>query len=910
MSKRSNRYVYFFGGGRADGNKEMKDLLGGKGANLAEMTNAGVPVPPGFTVTTEACLLFSRTGKVPATVGTQMKAALAKVEKLTGSRFGDPSNPLLVSVRSGSKFSMPGMMDTILNLGLNEDTVNGLIERAGVARFAYDAYRRFVAMFGNVVLGLDKDLFERELSAMKRDSSATSDTDLDADDLRELTSAFRRIVSERTGHDFPDDPWEQLLLARDAVFSSWNNERARIYRRQEGIPDDLGTAVNVQTMVFGNMGETSCTGVGFTRNPATGEKEFYGEYLVNAQGEDVVAGVRTPKPITELHDEMPAVYKQLVGVTRALEKHYRDVQDFEFTVQQGTLYMLQTRSGKRTGLAALRISLDMVDERLISKEEAVSRMNPALFEQLFHPQIDPAAPRDVIAAGLAASPGGAVGRVVFTSEHAEEWSARGEKVVLVREETNPDDIGGMLASQGVLTMRGGMTSHAAVVARQFGTPAVVGCGAVHVDAAERSFLAGGRVVSEGDWITLDGTSGEVLSGQMPLVEADPSSEGIARFLKWTDSYRRLKVRTNADTPEDSERAVQFGAEGIGLCRTEHMFFAEERVPIVREMILAETPEQRKAALDRLLPLQREDFVGIFRAMGTRPVTIRTLDPPLHEFLPTGAEMHHEIERMKAEGAPGAQIEKTRAMLARADDLRESNPMLGHRGCRLGITYPEITEMQARAIFEAACRVHREGVRCRPEVMIPLVGHVGELANQRRVVVEAAEAVFSEQGMTVPYHVGTMIEVPRGAITADQIAREADFFSFGTNDLTQMVFGFSRDDAGTFLHYYIDTAKILPNDPFVTIDRDGVGLLVHHAVLKGREAKPGLKIGICGEHGGDPKSVMFCHEIGLDYVSCSPLRVPIARLAAAQAAIEEKRFKVTAPSRKKRTPRAKSARRES
>ncbi len=879
------KYIYFFGGGKAEGRGDMKDLLGGKGAGLAEMTNAGIPVPPGFTITTEMCTYYyQHNGKLPDDFDQQLNEYLKKLEEVTGKKFGSPENPLLVSVRSGAKISMPGMMDTILNLGLNDEVVKGLAKNSGDERFAYDAYRRFIQMFGNVVMGIDKNKFEKYLEEKKKERGVKYDSELTSDDLKDLVEKFKQVYKEETGEDFPQDPMQQLKMAIEAVFKSWNNPRAITYRKINKIPDDLGTAVNIVTMVFGNMGDDSGTGVGFTRNPSTGEKEFYGEYLTNAQGEDVVAGIRTPKPISELEKEMPEVYKQLKEITERLEKHYRDVQDFEFTIEKGKLYMLQTRTGKRTPLAAVKIAVDMVEEGLITKEEAIMRVEPSQIDQLLHPIIDPKVKVEPIAKGLPASPGAASGKVVFTADDAEE-KAKEEPVILVREETSPDDIHGMNAAEGVLTSRGGMTSHAAVVARGMGKPCVVGCGELQVDEKNKVIRVKGKEIKEGDWITIDGGTGNVILGQIPTVEPGITGE-FKKLMDWADEFRKIGVRTNADTPPDAKKAREFGAEGIGLCRTEHMFFAPERLPIVQEMIMAETEEERKKALDKLLPFQKEDFKGIFKEMAGLPVIIRTLDPPLHEFLPKREELMVEIALMKERGEDPKKIEEKEKILARVEQLHEFNPMLGHRGCRLGITYPEITEMQARAIMEAACELAKEGVEVIPEIMIPLVGNVNELKNQKEVVVKVAEEVMEKYGVKVKYMVGTMIEIPRAAITADQIAEEAEFFSFGTNDLTQMTLGFSRDDVAKFLPIYIDK-KIIKDDPFMTLDQEGVGQLVKIGIEKGRKTNPSLEVGICGEHGGDPESVKFCHRVGMNYVSCSPYRVPVARLAAAQAAVEEK-----------------------
>jgi pyruvate, orthophosphate dikinase len=918
--------LYFFGEGRAEGNGNLRDVLGGKGAGLAEMTNAGIPVPPGFTVATQVCLdYFQEGGKVPERVRAAQGAYLQRLEALMAKRLGDPEDPLLVSVRSGAKFSMPGMMDTVLNLGLSDRSVQGLIRKTGNPRFGWDCYRRFISMFGNVVLDIPKRRFEDELERMKHAAGARSDADLSAAALEDLAGRMKTLVREAAGIEFPQDPYRQLDLARDAVFRSWNNPRAVFYRKQNKIPDDLGTAVNVQAMVFGNMGEDSATGVGFTRNPATGENEFYGEYLTNAQGEDVVAGIRTPKPIRELEEEMPAVYRQLRDITTRLERHYRDVQDFEFTVEHGKLYLLQTRTGKRTGWAAVRIAVDMTQEGVIDRKTAVLRVPARDLDQLLHPRVDPAKRPPVLAQGLPASPGAAVGRAVFLADDALVWASRKEPVILIRAETNPDDIHGMDAAQGILTATGGMTSHAAVVARGMGKPCVAGCSALQVDEARKTARVGDTTIQEGDWVSLDGGSGEVMLGKATLMEPSVGGE-FATFMSWADGFRRLGVRANADIPRDAVKAIEFGAEGIGLCRTEHMFFGEGRIPIVREMILS-APEFRKAerdealaraalekapaleqkaadakhrnatatldaararfegALARLLPLQREDFKGVFRVMAGRPVTIRTLDPPLHEFLPKREELMVEIAVLEATNRRGKELEEKRQLLERVESLHEFNPMLGHRGCRLGISFPEITAMQARAIIEAALELVQEGVVVRPEIMIPLVGTQSELVDQRKVVDDMAARVMEEKGARVEYLVGTMIEVPRAALTANDIADVAQFFSFGTNDLTQMTYGLSRDDIAHFLPHYIE-AGIYKEDPFVSLDRTGVGDLMRIAVERGRKANPKLKIGICGEHGGDPDSVFFCHRLGLDYVSCSPYRIPIARLAAAQAALSE------------------------
>ncbi|MBF8258046.1 MAG: ppdK [Actinobacteria bacterium] len=907
--------VYFFGGGKAEGHGGMKDVLGGKGAGLAEMTNLGVPVPPGFTISTEVCNLFYKNrGKIPTDVNREIAANLVRLEKLAGKKLGDPKNPLLVSVRSGSKFSMPGMMDTILNLGLNDKSVEGIAQKSKNPRFAYDSYRRFLMMFSDVVLGIDKEHFEVVFDHKKKERSVSSDVDLTAADLKDLCGKFKALVKGRLRKEFPQDPAAQLTLARDAVFKSWNNDRAKYYRKANGIPDDIGTAVNVQAMVFGNMGDDCATGVGFTRNPATGANEFYGEYLINAQGEDVVAGIRTPKPITALKKEMPRVFGQLVKITGKLEKHYKDVQDFEFTVESDKLYMLQTRNGKRTATAAVKIAVDMVSEKLITREEAVMRLDPQQIDQLLHPVIDPKAKVEVIAKGLPASPGAATGAVVFHADRAVEWAMEGKAVILVRKETSPDDIHGMDVARGILTAKGGMTSHAAVVARQMGKTCVAGCEAIDVDEGTRRFMVGSRMIREGEFISLNGSTGEVILGQVPLI-APKMTGSFGTLMSWADGIRRLKVRANADTPRDARIAREFGAQGIGLCRTEHMFFAEDRIPLMREMILARTGEEREAALTKLLPLQREDFKGLYREMKGYPVTIRLLDPPLHEFLPKREDLMVEVTKLDLVRADRTIIEEKRRLLERVEELHEFNPMLGLRGCRLGILYPEISRMQARAIFEAACEVTKEGIRVQPEVMIPLVSMVQEMRAQKELIVGVAEETMKRYKRKFPYTVGTMIELPRAAVTADEIALEAEFFSFGTNDLTQTTFGFSRDDSGKFIQYYMARSElctrcgtklekdlscasckityqkrpenILEADVFATLDQTGVGQLVRMGVEKGRAARPGLKVGICGEHGGDPKSVDFCHRVGLDYVSCSPYRVPIARLSAAQAVLRER-----------------------
>ncbi len=883
---RKGKYVYFFSGSRAEGRGEMKELLGGKGAGLAEMTNAGLPVPPGFTIATSACRHYFETkGRLPAPVQKQIAQALTRLEKVSGTRLGSSQSPLLVSVRSGAKFSMPGMMDTILNLGLNERSVEGLAAASGDLRFARDCYRRFIQMFGNVVLGIEKKEFDEIFDGVKRETGAKLDTDLDAAALGRIIARYQQLTGERAGQPFPQEPARQLRLAIEAVFRSWNNPRARTYRRMHKISETLGTAVNVQMMVFGNLGEKSGTGVGFTRNPSNGAKEFYGEFLPNAQGEDVVAGTRTPLPVDYLNNFAPLAYAQLKKIAQRLERHYRDMQDFEYTIQDGKLYMLQTRTGKRTGRAALKIAYDMVKEKLIRPREALLRVEPAQLEQLLHPVIDESQPLQVMAKGLPASPGAAVGRAVFT---ADEAAAQGEEgpVILVRTETVPDDIHGMEAAVGILTSRGGMTSHAAVVARGMGKPCVAGCEAVRVQEAEGQFSVDRRVVKRGEWISIDGSTGRLILGKVATIAPDPETGEFAEFMGWADRERRLGVRANADIPRDAQVARQHGAEGIGLCRTEHMFFAEDRLAHMRAMILAEKEEERREALSKLLPMQREDFKGLFKVMDGLPVTIRLLDPPLHEFLPRRETLLVEIERLKREGSQG-ELEEKRRILERVEQLHEFNPMLGHRGCRVGITYPEITEMQARAIFEAACQAAAEGVEVLPEVMIPLVGDVRELSLQRELVDKVARQVFAEQGRKVRYLVGTMIELPRAALTAAEIARQADFFSFGTNDLTQTTWGLSRDDSGRIIREY-GRLGIFPDDPFQVLDAEGVGKLVEMGTRLGRSSRPQLKVGICGEHGGEPASIEFCHRVGLDYVSCSPYRVPIARLAAAQAALKEKR----------------------
>lgn len=901
------KYVYYFGGKKADGEAEMKSLLGGKGANLAEMVNMGLPVPPGFTITTEVCTYYYENNRTyPKSLETEIKEAIRKIEKEMGAEFGSNTNPLLLSVRSGARASMPGMMDTILNLGLNDAAVEGLIAKSGNERFAYDSYRRFVAMYGDVVLGLkpqskdDIDPFEEILEAKKHARGITLDVDFTAQDLKELVAEFKAAIKKITGRDFPEDPWEQLWGSVGAVFNSWMNERAIVYRKLNNIPEEWGTAVNIQSMVFGNLGETSGTGVAFTRDAASGENYFYGEFLMNAQGEDVVAGTRTPYPIIELKGKDEKSYEGLMEIREILEQHYRDMLDVEFTIQEGKLYMLQCRVGKRTAFAAIKIAVDMVNEGLIKPQEALMRIDPDQLNQLLRPVFDLKAKNEslkngsLLAKGLNAGPGAASGKVVFNAEDAVEWKSKGEDVILVRIETSPEDIAGMNAAEGILTARGGMTSHAALVARQMGKVCVAGCGSLIVDYKSRSFKVEGKdfVIKEGDYISLDGSTGEVINGNIPTKPSEvievlitktldakdaPVYQMYKQIMDWADQFRTLKVRTNADQPDQSANAISFGAEGIGLCRTEHMFFGEGKIQPMREMILADSVEARKIALAKLLPLQREDFEGIFRVMDGKPVTIRTIDPPLHEFLP-----HDEAGQKEVAKELGV---TAKAVKERVEALHEFNPMLGFRGCRLGLIFPEITEMQARAIFEATVNVKKEGKSVLPEVMIPLVGHVKELKHQEQIVRATATAVMNETGVKFDYLVGTMIEIPRGAITAGEIANVAEFFSFGTNDLTQTTLGLSRDDAGKFLPEYV-SREIYNVDPFVSIDRTGVGYLMHHAVKEGQDTRPGIKLGICGEHGGDPASVEFCHSLGLNYVSCSPFRVPIARLAAARAAIKD------------------------
>lgn len=869
-----SKWVYLF----KEGNAEMKNLLGGKGANLAEMTNLGLPIPQGFTVTTQACTEYYKNGKVIIPeVETQIFEALSKLEAEQGKKFGDTENPLLVSVRSGSRASMPGMMDTILNLGLNDIAVEGFARKSGNARFAYDSYRRFIQMFSDVVMEMSKTFFEGILDEIKESKGVVYDTDLTEEDLKEVIEKYKSIYREKMGTEFPQEPKVQLMEAVKAVFRSWDNPRAIVYRRMNDIPGDWGTAVNVQAMVFGNMGNTSGTGVAFTRNPSTGERGIYGEYLINAQGEDVVAGIRTPKPISGLEEEMPEVYQQFMEIANKLEEHYRDMQDMEFTIEDEKLYFLQTRNGKRTAPAALKIACDLVEEGRITKEEALARIEAKSLDQLLHPTFAAKALKEgkLIGQALPASPGAAAGKVYFSAEEAKEHHEAGERVILVRLETSPEDIEGMHAAEGILTVRGGMTSHAAVVARGMGTACVSGCGEIKIDEAEKVFTLAGESIREGDYISLDGSTGKIYLGDIETEEATIGGN-FSRIMEWADEYRTLKVRANADTPEDAGNAVKLGAEGIGLCRTEHMFFAADRIPKIRKMILSTTAEAREAALNELIPYQKADFKGIYEVMEGRPVTIRFLDPPLHEFVPT-----EEKDLEDLAGDMGITIEEVKAT---CDSLHEFNPMMGHRGCRLAVTYPEIARMQTRAVMEAAIEVMEErGFAIIPEIMIPLVGEKKELKYVKEIVVETAEAVKKEKESDIAYHIGTMIEIPRAALLANEIAEEADFFSFGTNDLTQMTFGFSRDDAGKFLDAYYKT-KIYESDPFARLDQNGVGQLVEMAAIKGRSVKADLKLGICGEHGGDPASVEFCHRTGLDYVSCSPFRVPIARLAAAQAVL--------------------------
>ncbi len=903
-SSKAKKYVYFFGEGKADGRADMKNLLGGKGANLAEMVNLGIPVPPGFTITTEVCTAYyNNNKKYPPELKPQVEAALARVEKIMGKKFGDPSNPLLFSVRSGARSSMPGMMETVLNIGLTTKTIPGLIKRTNNERFVYDAYRRLLMMYSDVVMekaaGIEpeeghgiRQKLEHEMDNLKREKGYKTDVDLQVEDLKFLCDRFKVIIKETLGKEFPDNHNEQLWGGIGAVFQSWMGKRAVSYRKIEKIPDDWGTAVNVQAMVFGNTGDNSATGVAFTRNPATGENMFFGEWLPNAQGEDVVAGIRTPNPVNikgktedtkhlpSLEEKMPKLYKELFAIQKRLERHYKDMQDIEFTIEDGRLWMLQTRVGKRNGQAAIRMAVEMAQEKLISKETAILRVKPDQIDELLHPSVDPIEEKKAgeLAKGLPAGPGGATGMIVFTADDAEAWKKKGKKVILVRNETSPEDVHGMHAAEAILTAKGGMTSHAALVARGWGKCCIVGCSALEIDVHNKTVKVGNKTLKEGDWITLNGTKGRVYEGQLKLLPADPEhNKWYKELMKWADQFRKLGVRTNADTPEDAKIARSYGAQGVGLCRTEHMFFGPERIKAVREMILSEDEEGRRRALTKLLPFQKNDFIGIFEAMAGLPVTIRLLDPPLHEFLP---QREQDIEELAQD--MGVSVE---TLKAKNNSLHEFNPMLGHRGCRLGVTYPEIYEMQVQAIMEAACELVKKKVKVLPEIMIPLVGHVSELVKMRELTINTAESVQKRYGVKVPYRVGTMIELPRACVTSDEIAQYADFYSFGTNDLTQTVFGLSRDDAGRFLPFYVEN-KMLPDDPFISIDQSGVGELMKMAVEKGRKVKKDLKLGICGEHGGEPKSVEFCHRIGLNYVSCSPFRVPIARFAAAQAALRK------------------------
>jgi pyruvate,orthophosphate dikinase len=895
----TNKWVYLF----EEGSGDDKSLLGGKGAGLCEMTRAGLPVPPGLIVTTEACNAFFDNDKsFPEGMWDQVKDGLKKIEEKVGKKFGDPKNPLLVSVRSGAAFSMPGMMDTVLNLGLNEETVQGLAAQTGDLRFALDAYRRFASLFGEIVMGVAHEKFERVMDRYKQQTTGKEDTDLKSEHLTDIIRAEKQIIRAEQ-HDIPDDPYEQLRVTIAAVFNSWMGRRAIDYRRVNRIPDSLGTAVNVQAMVFGNMGEGSGTGVAFTRNPSTGKKELYGEYLLNAQGEDVVAGIRTPNPISQLKKELPKVYEEFASITALLEKHYHDMQDCEFTIERGKLWMLQTRTGKRSGAAAVRVAVEMVSEKLIDRATAVQRVTPEQLDQLLHPTVDPKTKAAVLATGLPASPGAAQGQVVFSPDEAEELARDdGAKVILVRQETSPDDFHGMVAAQAIVTARGGMTSHAAVVARGMGKPCVSGANSLDIDYGQQQFTVAGTVVTKGEWITVDGSTGRVFLGQVPTVQPSLGPE-FHELMLWADKFRRLRVRANADTPRDAKVARQFGAEGIGLCRTEHMFFGDQRLAAMREMILADGVGAREKALEKLLPLQRGDFVGIFREMVGLPVTIRLLDPPLHEFLPNAEELMSELGELKMAVRLATtlgdmdklldEIDEKRRLLKQVNRIREANPMLGFRGCRLGLVFPEVTRMQCRAIFEAACLVQGEKQKTELEIMVPLVSLSEELHQQREVIDEVARQVMGEQGMTIEYLVGTMIELPRAALMAHNIAAHADFFSFGTNDLTQTTFGLSRDDSSRFLPAYVER-KIMPEDPFQVLDRDGVGQLVRLGTERGRSVKPNLKVGICGEHGGDPSSIAFCNEIGLNYVSCSPFRVPVARLAAAQATLAAKEKETTRP----------------
>ncbi|MEH7254785.1 pyruvate, phosphate dikinase [Neobacillus niacini] len=874
------KFVYLF----HEGNGDMKETLGGKGANLAEMTRIGLPVPYGFTISTQACNTYYEEGKtIPSIVESQILGALRRLEENMGKKLGDAENPLLVSVRSGSVFSMPGMMDTVLNLGMNDETVIGMGKLTNNPRFAYDSYRRFIQMFSNVVLDINTYYFEQFLEETRESKGYHTDPEMSAEDWKEVIEGYKGIVKKHTRKEFPQDPKEQLFLAINAVFDSWNNQRAIVYRRLNKIPDHLGTAVNIQSMVFGNMGDDSGTGVAFTRNPSTGEHVLYGEYLINAQGEDVVAGIRTPQPIQTLKDEMPAVYKQFAETCKRLEQHYQEMQDIEFTVERGQLFILQTRNGKRTAQAAIRIAVEMVEEGIIDKKTALLRVDPDQLNQLLHRRIDDKHQRTLLAKGLPASPGAATGQVVFDADEAEELGNAGKKVILVRPETTPDDIHGIVAAQAIVTSRGGMTSHAAVVARGMGKACICGCDALKIDVKAKQFTVKEQIINYGDVITIDGSTGEIMLGEIPMIEPELSDE-FQLLLDWADQARKIGVRANADNPEDARKAFEFGAGGIGLCRTEHMFMDLKRIPFVQKMILAESFNERKEALDELLPMQQGDFEGIFEAMQGFPVTIRLLDPPLHEFLPDKEELLVEVTKLQILDPTSPELKKKELLLKKVRQLDEYNPMLGHRGCRLGMVYPEIYEMQAKAIFYAAAKLADKGIEVQPEIMIPLVGHVNELKQMRQLVIDAAVKVQEETGKKVDYTIGTMIEIPRAAITADQIAEEADFFSFGTNDLTQTTFGYSRDDAeGKFLQNYIEN-KVLPENPFAVLDQEGVGRLVEMGVRLGREAKPALKTGICGEHGGEKTSIDFCYKTGLDYVSCSPYRVPLARLAAAQATI--------------------------
>lgn len=880
----SEKFVYFFGADQTEGKSGMKNLLGGKGYGLSEMARMGITVPPGFTITTEVCTMYMNNGSYPQIVTDQIDEALEKLQTALGKKLGDENDPLLVSVRSGARISMPGMMDTVLNLGLNDVSVEGLSKKTSNPRFAYDCYRRFISMFGDVVCGIDFGKFEAALDDRKKLVGAASDTDLTVDDLKVLVEEFKEIYKKEMGEDFPQNPRVQLNKAIDAVFDSWNNPRAEIYRKLNNIPGDWGTAVNVQSMVYGNMGDTSGTGVAFTRNPSTGEKRFFGEYLINAQGEDVVAGIRTPSEINTLKQNIPEAYNKLIEICHILEGHFHDMQDIEFTIQEGKLYMLQTRNGKRTATAATKIAVDMVNEGLIDKKTAVSRITPDQIDQLLHPMIDPKAKLDIIGKGLPASPGAGVGKIVFTPEKAEAMKENGEKTILVRVETSPEDIGGMHAAEGVLTARGGMTSHAAVVGRGMGKPCVVGCGELFIDTEKNLMTIGGVTLKEGDYISIDGSSGNVIKGAVPLIDNKVSGD-IEKILDWADNIRKLGVRTNADTPTDAAKALELGAEGIGLCRTEHMFFDEDRIPVVRAMILADTVEEREKHLAKILPMQKEDFKAILKVMEGKPVTIRFLDPPLHEFLPQMKVLETELADLKAKNAPAEEIAKVESVMARVLSLHELNPMLGHRGCRLGITYPEIYNMQTRAVIEAACELRMERINAIPEIMIPLVGNVNELIRTRADVIRVAKEVMDKYNCEIDLKIGTMIELPRAAMTADKIAEQADFFSFGTNDLTQTTFGFSRDDVAKFLPQYLED-KILESDPFAVLDQEGVGELMKIGIQKGRSTNPNIKLGICGEHGGEPSSIRFAESIGLNYVSCSPYRVPIARLVAAQCEIDK------------------------